>query len=85
VILEHPDLPLIIVGAHTDDRGNPLDNLRLSQGRADAVRQFLIERGVAPNRLQAKGYGQERPIASNSTSIGRENNRRIEFTIVIPQ
>ncbi|WP_044182847.1 OmpA family protein [Hyalangium minutum] len=85
VILEHPDLPMIVVGAHTDDRGNALDNLRLTQGRADAVREFLIERGVAPERLQAKGYGQERPVASNATSIGRENNRRIEFTIVISQ
>jgi len=85
VLLEHPDLPLIIVGAHTDDRGNALDNLRLSQGRAEAVRQFLIEKDVAPQRLGAKGYGQERPIASNSTSIGRESNRRIEFTIVISQ
>jgi outer membrane protein OmpA-like peptidoglycan-associated protein len=85
VIIEHPELTLIVVGAHSDDRGNPLENLRSSQARAEAVRQYLIGRDVAPERLQAKGYGQERPIDSNSTSIGRENNRRIEFTIVTSQ
>ncbi|HYI03170.1 OmpA family protein [Hyalangium sp.] len=84
VMREHPDLPLVIVGGHTDNRGNAIDNLRLSQVRAEAVRQYLIQRGVPAERLQAKGYGQERPIASNSTSIGREINRRIEFTIVVP-
>jgi OOP family OmpA-OmpF porin len=85
VILEHPDLPLVVVGAHTDDRGNALDNLRQSQARADTVRQYLIQHGVAPERLQAKGYGQTRPIDNNGTSIGRENNRRIEFVIVARQ
>lgn len=85
VILEHPDLKLIVIGAHSDDRGNALDNLRLTQDRANSVRQFLVERGVVSTRLQAKGYGQERPIAPNSTSIGRENNRRVEFTIVTTQ
>jgi outer membrane protein OmpA-like peptidoglycan-associated protein len=83
VINEHPDLQLIVVGAHVDDRVP--DAQRLTQARAEAVRQYLIERGVAPNRLQAKGYGSERPIASNATSIGREANRRIEFTIVTLQ
>jgi outer membrane protein OmpA-like peptidoglycan-associated protein len=83
VMLEHPDIPLVVVGAHVDDRVP--DSLRLTQARAEAVRQDLIQRGVAPDRLQARGYGAERPIASNATSIGRENNRRIEFTIVIPQ
>ncbi|WP_224367693.1 OmpA family protein [Hyalangium versicolor] len=85
VITEHPDLPLIVVGAHTDDRGSAVDNLRQSQARAEAVRQYLIQHGVAPDKLEAKGYGQSRPIDSNATSIGRENNRRIEFVIVARQ
>jgi OOP family OmpA-OmpF porin len=85
VMVEHPDLPLVIVGGHTDNRGTAIDNLRSSQARAEAVRQYLIGRGVPSERLEAKGYGQERPIDSNATSIGRENNRRIEFTIVVPQ
>ncbi|WP_224247260.1 OmpA family protein [Hyalangium gracile] len=85
VMLEHPDLPLVVVGAHTDDRGNALDNQRQSQARAEEVRKYLIQRGVAPERLEAKGYGQSRPLYSNATSIGRENNRRIEFIIVARQ
>jgi outer membrane protein OmpA-like peptidoglycan-associated protein len=85
VMLEHPEIPLVVVGAYTDDRGDAFHALRLTQARAVTVRQYLIQRGVASERLQAKGYGQERPIASNATSIGREMNRRVEFTIVIPQ
>jgi OOP family OmpA-OmpF porin len=83
VILDHPELPLIVVGAHVDDR--VANAQRLTQDRAVAVREYLIQRGVAPARLQAKGYGSERSIASNATSIGREANRRIEFTIVTLQ
>lgn len=83
VILEHPELPLIVVGAHVDDRVTNAQ--RLTQARAEEVRAYLIQRGIAPDRLQAKGYGSERPIASNATSIGREANRRIEFTIVTLQ
>jgi OmpA-OmpF porin, OOP family len=85
VIKEHPEMPLVVVGAHTDDRGFPADNRRLSQARAEAVRQYLITKGVPAERLQAQGYGQERPIDTNATSIGRENNRRVEFIIVDPQ
>jgi outer membrane protein OmpA-like peptidoglycan-associated protein len=85
VIAEHPELPLIVVGGHTDDRGTPQSLLQLSQARADSVRQYLIRKGIAPDRLEARGYGQERPIDSNGTSIGRENNRRIEFILVTPQ
>nr|AAO22853.1 outer membrane protein A-like protein [Myxococcus xanthus] len=85
VIREHPEIPLVVVGAHTDDRGFPDDNRRLSQGRAEAVRQYLIGRDIAPERLKALGYGQERPIDSNATSNGRENNRRVEFLLADPQ
>ena len=85
VILEHPEFPLIAVGAHTDDRGMPDVNRRLSQGRAEAVRQYLIGKKVPPERLAAYGYGQDRPIDSNLTSVGRENNRRVEFLIVDSQ
>jgi len=82
VIKEHPEIPVVGVGAHTDDRGFPDSNRWLSQGRAEAVRQHLINKGVAPERLRAQGFGQDRPIDSNATSIGRENNRRVEFLIV---
>ncbi len=82
VIIEHPEFPLVVVGGHTDDRGFPDANRQLSQTQAEVVRQYLIKKGVAPERLKAVGYGQERPIADNITSIGRENNRRIDFVIV---
>ncbi|MCY1021800.1 OmpA family protein [Pyxidicoccus sp. MSG2] len=85
VIKEHSEIPSVVVGAHTDDRGFPDVNRRLSQARAEAVRQYLISKGVDPARLQAMGYGQDRPIDSNATSIGRENNRRVEFLLVAPE
>ncbi|NPC86806.1 OmpA family protein [Pyxidicoccus fallax] len=85
VIKEHPEMPLVVVGAHTDNRGVPDNNRRMSQARAEAVRQYLISKGVPAERLQAQGYGQDRPIDTNITSIGRENNRRVEFTIVDPE
>ncbi len=85
VINEHPEIPSVVVGAHTDDRGFPDANRRLSQGRAEAVRQYLITKGVEPSRLQSVGFGQDRPIDSNATSNGRENNRRVEFLLVVPE
>jgi outer membrane protein OmpA-like peptidoglycan-associated protein len=81
VLRENPSLKVVIEG-HTDSSGSASTNLRLSQRRADAVRRRLIRRGqVEPSRLTAIGYGEERPIASNTTRIGREQNRRVEFTI----
>jgi outer membrane protein OmpA-like peptidoglycan-associated protein len=85
VLNEHQEFPLIVVGAHVDDRGGREASWRLSQARAESVRRFLIQQGVAPERLAAKGYGQDRPIDSNGTAAGRENNRRVEFEIVWPE
>jgi outer membrane protein OmpA-like peptidoglycan-associated protein/uncharacterized protein YidB (DUF937 family) len=67
------------IGGHTDNRGNPAANMKLSQQRADSVRRFLISKGVGSNSLVAKGYGDTNPIASNDTEDGRFKNRRIEF------
>jgi outer membrane protein OmpA-like peptidoglycan-associated protein len=76
--LQHkPDLRLEISG-HTDDRGSEEANKALSERRAEACRDYLVRRGVDPSRLQAAGYGAERPIASNDTPEGRQRNRRIE-------
>ncbi|MBL8658919.1 MAG: OmpA family protein, partial [Rhodospirillales bacterium] len=71
----------IEIGGHTDSTGDPEKNLALSQARADAVRQALIDHGVAPEMLSAKGYGGTQPIASNDTAQGRERNRRIAFSV----
>lgn len=78
VLEDHPGIRLEIQG-HTDSHGDDARNLKLSQSRADAVMHHLVERGVNPSRLTARGYGETRPIESNRTSQGREINRRVEF------
>jgi outer membrane protein OmpA-like peptidoglycan-associated protein len=70
------------IEGHTDNRGNKRHNKKLSGMRADAVRNFLIAKGVAADRLAAVGYGPERPLESNKTGKGREANRRVEFNIL---
>ena len=83
VLREHPEIPRVVVGAHTDDRGFADQNRQLSQQRAEEVRRYLIDKGVAARRLEARGFGSERPLDSNATSIGRENNRRVDFKIIL--
>jgi outer membrane protein OmpA-like peptidoglycan-associated protein len=70
------------VGGHTDDSGTDEFNLRLSVERAEAVRGYLISRGVTPDRLEARGYGTQEPIASNDTEQGRAQNRRVELRLI---
>jgi OOP family OmpA-OmpF porin len=72
----------IEIGGHTDSTGDPAANMALSQHRADAVRQALIEYGVSADMLTAKGYGDSQPVASNATPEGRLKNRRIAFVVV---
>ncbi|HSO81438.1 OmpA family protein [Thiocapsa sp.] len=76
----YPDLGIRIEG-HTDSLGDAAANLALSQQRAEAVKQALIERGVEPERLTAEGLGPERPIADNDTPAGRAQNRRVEVYV----
>jgi outer membrane protein OmpA-like peptidoglycan-associated protein/uncharacterized protein YidB (DUF937 family) len=71
----------IEVGGHTDSRGAAATNLALSQKRADAVKAFLAKNGVNAAALTTKGYGPDKPVASNDTEEGRFQNRRIEFTV----
>ncbi|MGZ6143822.1 MAG: OmpA family protein, partial [Myxococcales bacterium] len=66
----------------TDDQGRTVTNTALSQARAEAVVGALIKRGVAPGRLQARGFGPSRPLAPNATRAGREKNRRVEFRVL---
>ncbi len=67
------------VGGHTDSTGSARTNTRLSQARADAVRDYLIGKGVSASRLTTKGYGPARPVATNGTAEGRASNRRVEL------
>lgn len=81
VIAAHPDLPTIVIEGHTDDRGDDAHNLDLSQRRAEAVKTYLAQHGIAAERLAAKGFGETQPLASNKTNQGRSTNRRVEFKI----
>lgn len=74
------DLAIEVAG-HTDSQGSDALNMDLSQRRADAVRSYLIEQGVAAEQLTAKGYGPHQPVADNATASGRAMNRRVEFRI----
>jgi outer membrane protein OmpA-like peptidoglycan-associated protein len=79
---EHPEIKLVEIQGHTDDRGKRSTNTELSQKRADAVRRYLVGEGIASSRLSAKGFGSLRPRAPNITASGRARNRRVEFHIV---
>jgi outer membrane protein OmpA-like peptidoglycan-associated protein len=76
---EHADLKLLIEG-HTDNVGKAADNQKLSEARAEAVKQALVsEYGIDAERLTVKGYGDSKPVADNKTPEGRQNNRRVEL------
>ena len=61
--------------------GNRNNNIALSQKRAEAVKEFLIDEGVSSDKLEAKGYGPDKPVASNRTEAGKAKNRRVEFVL----
>jgi outer membrane protein OmpA-like peptidoglycan-associated protein len=77
----NPDIKRIRVEGHTDETGQREQNIRLSKLRANAVRQYLIAKGVNPDRLGAEGYGPDRPIAEGRDPASRAKNRRVEFVI----
>lgn len=81
VLLRNPQVTSVEIQGHTDGLGNPAANLQLSQDRADAVRDWLIRAGVAPDRLTAKGYGDTRPLMPNITERARALNRRVQFIL----
>jgi len=74
----NPDIRIEVAG-YTDTTGASATNIRLSQARASAVRSYLASKGVAPDRMIAKGYGAANPIATNATAAGRQQNRRVEL------
>ena len=80
-LARNPQVRIKIIG-HTDNVGKDAANQKLSDGRANAVMQDLIERGIAPERLQAEGRGETQPIDTNDTDEGRQNNRRVEIEIL---
>ncbi|WP_309894145.1 OmpA family protein [Archangium sp.] len=82
VLKANPQIELLRVEGHTDNQGKDAANLNLSQRRASKVRSFLIKEGIAPERLESVGYGETKPVDTNKTAAGRENNRRVEFNIL---
>jgi OmpA-OmpF porin, OOP family len=76
--MTHKKSARIEISGHTDNAGKKAVNKKLSQQRADAVRDYLISKGIEKDRIKAVGYGDEKPIAPNDTSEGRQKNRRIE-------
>lgn len=72
----------IEIAGHTDDIGSDESNLKLSQERAEAIRTFLVSKGIKAEKIAAKGYGASQPVADNSTEQGRRKNRRTEVRIL---
>lgn len=78
ILNEYPEMGFSIEG-HTDSVGDDAKNMTLSQKRADAVKKYLVDKGVDPSRLIATGYGETMPVADNNTKSGRQQNRRVEL------
>ena len=81
VLGEHPNVRISVEG-NTDARGSDAYNEKLSVRRAEAVFRYLVNRGVAPERMEVIGYGKTRPVADNETESGRAQNRRVELRVV---
>ena len=81
ILNEYPNAKFTVEG-HTDSVGSNSTNQSLSEARANSVRDFLINEGVSGTRLMAIGYGEDKPIASNATKLGRQQNRRVEINLI---
>jgi outer membrane protein OmpA-like peptidoglycan-associated protein len=82
VVMANPSLGRVEVAGHTDSDGADAYNLELSDRRANAVRNYLVSRGVGAGRIIATGYGEIRPLVGNDTPEGKAQNRRVEFNLL---
>jgi outer membrane protein OmpA-like peptidoglycan-associated protein len=81
-VIKNPRISRIEVQGHTDNTGTPEHNMVLSEQRANAVRDWLTSHGVTPDRLVARGYGQDKPLVPNVTPAMKAKNRRVQFIIL---
>lgn len=82
VVQSTPQIAHLSIEGHTDSTGNAAHNQRLSEQRAAAVQDYLVQHGVSTERLSSKGWGAQKPLADNATPTGREQNRRVELVIL---
>jgi outer membrane protein OmpA-like peptidoglycan-associated protein len=80
--MKNKDAIKIEIAGHTDNVGNDADNVKLSQQRAEAIRNYLIKKGIQSGRVMAKGYGASQPVSDNDTDEGRQLNRRTEVHVL---
>jgi outer membrane protein OmpA-like peptidoglycan-associated protein len=80
-MVKNPTMKIEVAG-HTDNVGDDKVNLQVSQKRANAIKQYMVEKGISEKRVIAKGYGETTPIADNATEEGRTRNRRIEIRML---
>ena len=80
ILLSYPELKIAIEG-HTDSVGGDDYNQSLSERRADSVRSYLVRQGIPPQTVQSEGFGESRPVTTNDTASGRQQNRRVELVI----
>ena len=78
------NLELVLIDGYTDSYGGRNDNLRISNRRAKTIREHFVKNGIDPSRIEAKGYGEKRHVASNNTIIGRAQNRRVVIRMEQP-
>ncbi|MCA9571823.1 MAG: OmpA family protein, partial [Myxococcales bacterium] len=82
ILVDHPEILRVKIEGHTDSRGSNAYNLDLSTKRANAIRDFLVQRGVEPSRLEAEGFGEFSPLVPNDSEENMLLNRRVEFHIL---
>ncbi len=80
ILLAYPTLHMTVEG-YTDSTGTDEYNLKLSQRRADSVREYVVSNGINGSNVEAHGYGKDKPVATNDTAAGRQQNRRVEMVV----
>ena len=82
ILTDHPEIAKVRIDGHTDSVGSTSKNHKLSHARAQSVRTYLEGKGIDGGRMVAKGFGESKPLGDNATPEGREQNRRVEITIL---